>query len=102
MSSRDGVIQIIFGAVEELNEQRSKEQQLEKSVDTVLFGKSGELDSLGLVNLIVLIEQKIEDKFSISLTIADERAMSQEKSPFRTIGTLADYISLLLNEHNIT
>ena len=51
-----------------------------------------------LVRLIVIIEQNIEDEFDISLTIADERAMSQKQSPFRTIGTLVDYIDILLKE----
>ncbi len=102
MSSRDRVIQIIFGAVEELNGQRPKEQQLEKSTDTVLFGSSGKLDSLGLFTLIMATEENICNEFGVTITLADDRAMSQEESPFRTIRTLADYISLLLNEHNIT
>ena len=50
------------------------------------------------LNLIVVIEQNIEDEFDVSITIADERAMSQKHSPFRTIGTLADYIDMLLKE----
>ena len=32
------------------------------------------------------------------ITIADEKAMSQERSPFRTIGTLVDYIDMLIND----
>ena len=56
------------------------------------------MDSLGLVNLIVSVEQNIEDDFDVSITIADERAMSQKHSPFRTVGTLADYIEILLKE----
>ena len=92
------VVQIIFYAVEEINEQLPQEQQLGQSTKTVLFGKDGKLDSLALVNLIVVIEQNIEDEFDVSITLADERAMSQKHSPFRTIGTLADYIVMLLKE----
>ncbi len=74
------------------------ERQLAKSAKTVLFGKNGQLDSLGLVNLLVIIEQNIEDQFDTSIIIADERAMSQKNSPFRTIGTLAEYLNMILNE----
>ena len=92
---------LIINAVQEINEQLPQEQQLGQSTKTVLFGKDGKLDSLGLVNLLVIIEQNIEDEFDVSFTIADERAMSQKRSPFRTIGTLADYIDMLLREDQI-
>jgi D-alanine--poly(phosphoribitol) ligase subunit 2 len=87
---------LIFNAVEEINNQLPDEKQLIKSTKTTLFGREGNLDSLGLVNLVVTIEQNIEDEFDVRITIADERAMSQKHSPFRTIGTLADYINMLL------
>ena len=70
----------------------------EINFDTTIYGNDSRLDSLGLVNLLVTIEQNIEDEFDASLTLADERAMSQKHSPFRTIGSLADYIVMLLKE----
>ena len=98
MVSRDKIIQTIFAVIDELKQQVPVIQQLDKSVDTVLFGQAGQLDSLGLVNLIVATEQKIEEEFGVAMTLADEKALSHESSPFRTIGTLADYISLLLEK----
>lgn len=98
MTKNERIIQAIFSAVDEVNQQLPKEQQLEKSIDTVLFGQSGRLDSLGLVNLIVTTEQRIEEEFGVPITLANERAMSQNNSPFKTIGTLADYTALLLEE----
>jgi acyl carrier protein len=67
---------------------------------TRLIGKKAVLDSLGLVNLIISIEQQLGDDHDITITIADERAMSQEKSPFRTIGSLSEYICLLIEEQS--
>jgi acyl carrier protein len=67
---------------------------------TRLIGRKGILDSLGLVSAIVNIEQKLSDDYDILVTIADDRAMSQEKSPFRSLGSLAEYISLLIDEQN--
>ena len=90
------IIKSIFKAIDEVNPQLDKEMELEKSIQTRLFGKSGVLDSNGLVILIVTIEEKIEDEFGVSLTIADEITLSQEKSPFISVETLADYIALLL------
>jgi acyl carrier protein len=65
---------------------------------TVLFGPRGALDSLGLVSLLVLVEEKLADELGVSLTLADERAMAQESSPFRTVATLAAYVDARLAE----
>ena len=101
MGNRKTIENLIITSVKEINEQLPQELQLSESRGTVLFGKDGKLDSLGLVNLLVIIEQNIEDEFDVSITIADEKAMSQKRSPFRTIGTLADYIDMLLRENQI-
>ena len=98
MKKRKTIENIIINAVQEINERLPKEQQISKTSKTVLFGKDGLLDSLGLVNFLVTIEQNIEDEFDVSITIADEKAMSQKYSPFRTIGTLTNYINMVLND----
>lgn len=66
--------------------------------ESSLFGEAGLLDSMALVGLIVAVEQDVEDEFGKEITIADAKAMSQKNSPFRTVGSLVDYIETLLNE----
>ncbi len=56
-----------------------------------LFGVERVLDSLALVRLLVAVEQGIEDELGATLTLADEKAASQQRSPFRTVGTLVAY-----------
>ena len=92
------LLETIYKSLDEINENLNDAQKLIKDKNTVLFGKDGQLDSLGLVNLLVIIEQNIEDGFDVSITIADERAMSQKHSPFRSVGALVDYINMLLKE----
>ena len=65
---------------------------------TYLIGRRSVLDSLGLVTLIVDAEQRLDEEYGVSLTIADDRAMSQKNSPFRTVQSLTDYICLLIEE----
>ncbi len=89
---------VIMNSIEEINRQLENEHQLEKSTNTVLYGEDGKLDSLGLINLVVAVEQNIEDEFDVTITLADERAMSQKHSPFMTIESLEDYIEILLEE----
>ena len=59
---------------------------------TELYNSEAGLDSLGLVTLLINIEQKIESEYGISLTIADEKAMSEQNSPFKTIGSLVSFL----------
>lgn len=63
-----------------------------------LIGSSSLLDSLGLVRLIVDVEQRLQAEYGLSLTLADERAMSQKHSPFRTVLALTDYVWGLAEE----
>ena len=81
-----------------------KESECDYSKDsldnqTPIFGGKGKLDSLGLVTFLVAVEQKIEDEYTTSITIADEKAMSHKHSPFKTINSLADYIFTLLKSN---
>ena len=96
--NRDTIIKIIYDALEEINRDFPLKERLQKSEQTVLFGDSGKLDSLGLVTLIVTCEEQLNTAFGSSITLADEKAMSLKRSPFRTIGTFADYCVSLLTE----
>lgn len=98
MVEKEKIMEVLFSAIDEFNEEQPTERQLDKSRDTVLFGRLGKIDSLALVSLIVAIEEKIGEQFQTPITLADERAMSQKTSPFRNVGTLADYIALILGE----
>ena len=95
----EDVLKVVLDSVAELNFQLDDSHQLEPSPETQLFGRGSKLDSLGLVNLIVLVEEKTADAFGKTVTIADEKAMSQKSSPFRTVQTLAEYLFSLLKEN---
>lgn len=87
---RQEIIDLIIETAKELGEDEIGISG-DLSGDTVLFGKGGVLDSMGLVTLIIAVEQAIEDRFDVSAGLADEKAMSQTNSPYRSIAALADY-----------
>jgi acyl carrier protein len=65
-------------------------------LDTPLIGANRLIDSMGLVNILVDIENVlIEENFEI--LIMSENAMSLKISPFRTIGALIQYILREIN-----
>jgi len=91
---------LIIESLKELNEELENEALNNPTKDTKLYGIEGCLDSLALVTLITDLEEKISDKFDKDITLADEKAMSQRNSPFRSVESLANYITKLLEEED--
>jgi acyl carrier protein len=92
MSTRAQIVQSILETAGEMNETLGRRIDVSRGEQAPLFGREGGLDSLGLVSFIVAVEQTLGDSLGVAVTLADERAVSQRVSPFRTIGTLADYV----------
>ena len=96
--TNERVNQAIFEAIDDVNVMRSGRKRLPKSLETGLFNNSGNLDSLDLVELIMSVEQRIEEKFGETIVLMDEQVISNDKNPFESVGDLADYVALLLNK----
>ncbi|MEE3704631.1 hypothetical protein V2I29_03395 [Campylobacter sp. CX2-8023-23] len=67
--------------------------------NSYIFGRSNALfDSIGLLELVVELEEAIYDKFGKNISLSDKKAMSQKTSPFININSLSRYIQKSLNE----
>jgi acyl carrier protein len=64
---------------------------------TALIGPEALVDSIGLVTVIVEVEDRLQMEHGISVTIADEKAMSEARSPFLTVGSLVEYVHALVH-----
>jgi len=98
MISRELVEKVIFSALYNLNEERAADEQINVSPETELFGGDSVLDSLSLVSIMVDIEAEIAALSKAEISLTDDRAMSQEISPFKSVNALTGYILLLLSE----
>lgn len=87
---QDEIVDLILESIKELGSEESWEIG-DVDVDTKLFGEGGILDSMALVTLVVAVEQEIEDKYEQAVSLADEKAMSQSRSPYRSVSRLAEY-----------
>ncbi|GAB1355353.1 hypothetical protein MASR1M12_40970 [Erysipelotrichia bacterium] len=96
MSLENEILDLLLETIVEFDQEVKIE--VKKGREAALFGNTGGISSMSLVSLIVEVEQAIEQRFGKSVTLADEKAFSQARSPFRTIGSLADYILKLLAE----
>lgn len=59
--------------------------------DLIIYGENGLLNSMELVRFILDVEDRFHEK-DITLDLSYEKAMSINKSPFRTIDNFIDLI----------
>jgi acyl carrier protein len=89
--NKEDIIDIIYLAIDDYN-QINLNNMITKTPNTLLYGQEGKLDSLGLVNLILAVEEKLLDKYNKNISLADDKAFSEKKSPFSNISILAEFI----------
>jgi hypothetical protein len=93
---RPEITELIFSALRDLNEELQRPDLAAPTVQTRLIGSAAVLDSMALVSLIADLEGRISAQYGRDIVLADERAMSQLRSPFRTVESLAVHIESLL------
>nr|WP_315254250.1 hypothetical protein [uncultured Duganella sp.] len=98
MLTKENVLEIILRALQNLNDELSDDEKFDAGPTTPLFGPNATLDSLALVSVIVDVEGDVSTALGRSISLTDDRAMSQEISPFDDVQTLLNYIMILVNE----
>ncbi len=98
MIERSVAYEIVIESLNEVFIQAGTPAPANITEETVLVGANAVLDSLGVVSLIVEIEQRLEANHGISVTLANDKAMSQRNSPFRTIGVISDHVLEMAKE----
>jgi acyl carrier protein len=94
---QDAILSIVLRVVEQTNLARVITHRLEVSPTAPLFGPFSPLDSLGLVALLIDLEEAF-DEAGYPVTLSDERALSQTRSPFRDVPALVAYLATLTKE----
>jgi len=91
MIDKTQAIEAIYAAVDELNAQLADDQQLEKITNASLTGDDSPLDSLGLINLLVAVEQVLAERYNANIHLLDENLFGETDGPYQTLGTLAEF-----------
>ena len=96
-ATKENILEIIYGALRNINEERAADDQIALSEGTLLFGGDSSLDSLSLVSVIVDVETKVGDELGTHILLTDDKAMSRKVSPFTDVRSLTEYIMELLS-----
>lgn len=97
---REKVTRAVYTAVRAIGEDFDIAPLKVPDEATRLFGAKSGVDSVTLVSLIAEVEDQLAEVTGQALVLADERAMSQTRSPFRRVNTLIDYICERLQEED--
>lgn len=89
-------LNLIYTAVDDVNAQSAEGPKIAKSEDCRLLGGGSPLDSLDFVNLIVAIEGQLEPLLGKSVLLIDDDNLALMEHPFRTIGTLREYVEKVI------
>ena len=84
------VTEIIQFIREKLEDSGAEIKQIEEiNIDTPLIGKDGVIDSMGVVELCLLLEDKALDE-DFEFDWASDSAMSNSRSMFTSVGSIAE------------
>jgi len=96
MDDNDRVRQTVERVIDAMNDEFPEGKRLSKSPSAVLFGPEGSLDSLGLVDLVMRIQEAILDEYGLAVAVANEDVLVSGGGPFRTVETLTDHVADVL------
>lgn len=90
---RAQVLQHVFAAIDEVNQQLAPAERIGKSEGTALTGSEGALESLTFLNLIVATEERVNSAFGVSINLASMLMESDDTPPPRSVSELVDLIA---------
>ena len=96
--SKEDILEIVYAAIDELNEMQDEEEQLAKKPMEVLFSRpgytsKGVLDSMGLVNLLISIDEAMDnDERTIDINFDLNHILENKESILENIETLVNHI----------
>jgi acyl carrier protein len=88
---RSDIEEVVLSALRNTNLARDPDNQLTVSPEAPIYGPDSALDSLGLVALIIDIEEGLGNR-GLDVVLTDAHAMSQTRSPFRDVPALVNYL----------
>lgn len=99
MVDHSAVLECVYHAIDETNDQLPPEDGISKSSQALLYGGTGPLDSLGLVTMMFALEKWIESDFGYTVSLMAESGAAIEggSDPFQSVETLVDWLAAILS-----
>ncbi|MFC5702432.1 hypothetical protein ACFPVX_14105 [Cohnella faecalis] len=89
---KEALERIVLESCLEINRFHDGRIPVELGLRAPLYGRNGNLDSLGLVSLLTVVEHGIMEELGIGLTLSEEQSPALPDGPFRTVESFVDFI----------
>ena len=96
------IVGIIYRAIDEYNRSAGCEYKIIKELDSIIYGRESGLDSLGLANLIIFIEDGLLKSYELKVCLVDVATINDSVNPFYTVKSLARFIKRLIKEKELS
>ena len=87
------ILEAIYSAIDEINNQLPTAQQLAKQKDTIILGEGGTLDSLATIQLLVAIEEHIAASVDGNVDLMDDNLLSLQDGSLQSLSSLTSFIT---------
>ncbi|MBF0624639.1 MAG: hypothetical protein HQL82_07505 [Magnetococcales bacterium] len=87
------VRELVFESIDDVNLGLDPDNRLTKDDSEPLFGPNSRLGSLGLVNLLLAVEERVEAGFGQPILITDNPTLFNSEGPLRSLGVFIDFVA---------
>jgi acetyltransferase-like isoleucine patch superfamily enzyme len=87
------IVALVLRAVADVNEMLPNASRLREDTSCPLVQPHGPLDSLGVINLLVAVEDQVEAEFGQRPNLTEIGATPADSSPLSTVGSLAKFVA---------
>jgi hypothetical protein len=92
MLTRTELVQIISECLDSINLERTSDEKVEVSEETLLLDEQSSLDSLEFVTFSTDLERRLTKATGRRLALAAD-ALASDSHPFRSVRTLTDHLA---------
>ena len=97
MPTPDTIEQIVLGVLARMNEDLPSSERVAWEGATPIVGDGGLLDSLGMANFLVQVEEAVEDQCGGDLSLSDQDLMELFEESSLTVSAFSSLLSRKLN-----
>ena len=97
--NKQALVDMMVELLQEVVDDQHEDEPLQATPALPLVGGEAVITSLGLVSFIADVELSLDEEYDLEVVLVSEKALSRQRSPFRTVDTLADYIVELVTEN---
>jgi hypothetical protein len=95
---RQQLISMMTGLLQATLDDQNEHGSVAATPSLPLVGENAAITSMRLVSFIADLETTLASDYGLNLTLVSEQALSRQKSPFRSVDALADYIMELTGD----